>query len=181
MFEVLGVYGGGDAGGADVAAGVFAVTGGGACGAAEGGVAAGALPALGELVGFVALGALFGVAAVALSAFAAAAAAVADFAVGGVAVAVALAVAVAVAGAAALAADVAAYALEGITNAKLPAQPSAHTAPSAARLALNPNDGARLMPRRCARVESCAFTTALSTARYASEAACRATQARYTR
>jgi hypothetical protein len=178
---VFGVYGGGDAGGADVAAGVLAVTGGWACGAAEGGVATGALPALGELVGFVAVGALFGVAAVALSAFAAAAVAAADFAVGAVAVPVAVAGVVAAAGAAALAADVAAYALDGITNARLLAKPSAHAARRAARLALNLNDGARFVHRRRARIGSCAFTTALSTARSATEAACRATQARYTR
>jgi hypothetical protein len=75
----------------------------------------------------------------------------------------------------------AACALVGIDNARLSAQPSAHTANSAARLALNLNDGARFTQTRSARVECCAVTAALSTARCETAAACRATQAQYTR
>lgn len=169
------MYGGADAGSAGVAAGVFAVTGDSAGGVDELGTAAGgALPALVVPVVFGVLVAPFapGAADVALPALAAT---VADFAAG--ALVVPGAVAGAGKGAAALAP--AAHAPDGIANARPLAQPSAHAACSAARLALS--ERAQVILMRRARVEFGVFTTGFSTARYATEAACQATPARCTR
>jgi hypothetical protein len=175
---VFGVYGGGAAAGADVAAGVFAVTGGWAGDADEVGAAAGALPAVVVPVVvevLVALLALFapaaaGAAGAALSALAATAA---DFAAGAVAGADAAALAP-------VAGVFAAYALDGAANnARLLAQPSAHAARNAARHPLS--DEAQIVDRRGARGGIGVFTTGFSTARYAPAAACRATPAPCTR
>lgn len=180
---MFAVYGGADAGSAGVAAGVFAVTGGWAGGVDELGAAAGgALPALVVPVVFGVLVAPFapGAADVADVALPALAATVADFAAG--ALVVPGAVAAAGTGAAALtpaAGVAAAHAPDGIANARPLAQPSAHAACSAARLALS--ERAQVILMRRARVEFGVFTTGFSTARYATEAACQATPARCTR
>ena len=166
------VYGGGDAGAfaaaaddVDVAAGVLAVAGVGACGE-ELGAAAAALTGVVVLAGLEPLL----TAGAALSELAATAA---DLGVGAAAVAAAAADAFALTGGMA-----AAYVPDGTENKRL-ALPSTQATWRAVRLAFR--RVVRVLCERGAHVEYSAFTTVFSTARCALEAACRALPARYTR
>lgn len=177
MFGV--VYGGRDAGAfaaaagdVEVAAGVLAVTGAGEDCADEVGVAAGAVALAGLEPLFVADAPVPDVA------FSALAATAADLADGAAALPFEV-VADDDALALGLAAGMAvAYALDGIADHATLALPSAHATYSTARLALS--RVVRDMRTRRVRVECSAFTTGLSTVRYAAEAACPVPPARYT-